>query len=127
MGYRPELIRRMPTQESGSDVEVTVLRCFHTDEVLPDPPVTAKYSGPCPLFEVGQKYLVKGDAPPVIPEGFCSLAWDAIIWGIVVLRSHGDFADWYEEPGVGIWACPDGLRPVIFDIRRTEETESELS
>ncbi len=112
-------------EKAASDVKITVIRCFSTEEVFPNPPVTAKYSGPCPRFKEGQEFLIKGDTPFIIPEGFCSFAWDAIFWCVMNLRSHGDFLEWYEEPGVGIWACPDGLRPVIFKVERLEDAEKE--
>ena len=78
--------------------------------------IKAKYSGPCPYFEDGQVFNVVDEE---MPKGFCSYAWDAIFWGIVALRSGGDFLEWYEEPGVAVWCCPDGLRPVIFKLERT--------
>lgn len=99
----------------ASNVRITVLRCFSPEEVFKDPPVKAKYSGPCPFFEDGQVFNFVDEQ---IPKGFCPYAWDAIFWGVITLRSGGDFSEWFEEPGVLVGCCPDGLRPVIFKLER---------
>jgi uncharacterized repeat protein (TIGR04076 family) len=104
----------------ASNVKITVLRRFSTEEVFKDPPVKAMYSGPCPIFEDGQVFhVVDEDELPQMPKGFCPYAGDAIFWGVMTLRSHGDFLEWYDEPGVAVWCCPDGLRPVVFKLERT--------
>ncbi|NIV44299.1 TIGR04076 family protein [Candidatus Bathyarchaeota archaeon] len=74
----------------------------------------AKYSGPCPVFEEGQEYSVDD----IMPTGFCPYAWAVLRNAIITLRANGNFSDWYEEPGVAVLCCPDGLRPVIFKIER---------
>jgi uncharacterized repeat protein (TIGR04076 family) len=102
-----------------SRVKITVLRRFSTEEVFKESPVKAKYSGPCPVFKDGQEFVIDKESPlPSMPEGFCPYAWDSIFWGVIALRSNGDFLEWYEDPGVGIWSCPDGLRPAIFKLER---------
>ena len=101
-----------------SSVKITVLRRFSTEEVFKEPPVKAKYSGPCPAFKDGQEFIIDGDKPPLMPEEFCPYAWDSIFWGVMALRSNGNFREFYEEPGVAVWSCPDGLRPAIFKLQR---------
>jgi len=108
-----------------SRVKITVLRRFSTEEVFKDPPVKAKYKGPCLAFKVGQEFTIDTSPEPffnlrvpVKPEGFCPIAWDSIFWGVMALRSNSDFLEWYEDPGVAIWSCPDGLRPAIFKLER---------
>jgi uncharacterized repeat protein (TIGR04076 family) len=98
-----------------SKVKITVLKRFHPEEVFKDPPVKAKYGGPCALFKEGQTFHV-GDT---MPSGFCPYAWDAIFYAIITLRSNGNFSEWYEEPGTAVVCCTDGLRPVIFKLERT--------
>ena len=99
-------------------VKITVLRRFSTDEVFKDPPVKAKYSGRCSALKDGQEFIVTEEKSLVMPEGFCPFAWDSIFWAVMTLRSNGDFLEWYEDPGVAIWSCPDGLQPVIFKLER---------
>ena len=100
-------------KEAGR-TKITVLRLFDTKEVFEDPPVKAKYSGPCPVFKEGQVFYVDDS----MPSGFCPYAWDAIFPLIMTLRFGGNCFEWYEEPGVGVTCCPDGLRPVIFKLER---------
>jgi len=101
-----------------SDVKITVLRCFSPEEVFKKPPVKARYSGPCDIFEVGQVFHISTTEDPTMPDNFCLYAWDAIFRWFVEIRSKADFLQWYEEPGVVIVCCPDGLRPVVFKIER---------
>ena len=108
----------MNLADNPSRVKITVLRCFSTEEVFKDSPIKATYSGPCPAFKDGQEFIIDKTRNPVKPEGFCVYAWDSVLWGVMALRSGADFLAWYEEPGVAIWSCPDGLRPVIFKLER---------
>lgn len=52
-----------------------------------------------------------------MPEGFCGWAWNDINKIVQTLRFHGNF-HWFEEPGVSVNCCTDGLRPVVFKIER---------
>jgi uncharacterized repeat protein (TIGR04076 family) len=97
-----------------SSIKITVLKLFDTKEVFKDPPVKAKYSGPCPVFKEGQVFHVDDN----MPSDFCPYAWDTIFPYIITIRANGNFREWYEEPGVAVACCPDGLRPVVFKIER---------
>lgn len=101
--------------KEASRIKIAVLRCFDTGEVFKDPPVKAKYSGPCPIFKEGQVFYVDDS----MPSGFCPYAWSTIFPLIMTLRFDGNCYEWYEEPGVGVTCCPDGLRPVIFKLERS--------
>ena len=112
----------MAEEKPLSKVKITVLRCFKPEEVFKDLPVKAKYlnGNPCPLHEEGQIFYLEDDATGDRgPEGFCWYAWNAIMPYTMTLRHQGDFDEWYEEPGVCVLCCPDGLRPVVFKIERT--------
>jgi uncharacterized repeat protein (TIGR04076 family) len=98
-------------------VKITVLKRFDTKEVFKDSPVKAKYSGPCPVFKEGQVFHTDVNKP----SGFCPYAWDAIFAMINTLRFGGNCSEWYEEPGVAVVCCPDGLRPVIFKLERKQQ------
>jgi len=100
--------------EKAGRIKITVLKRFGTEEVFKDPPVKAKYSGPCPIFKEGQVFYVDDS----MPKGFCPYAWDAIFWAVITLRSNGNFSEWYDESGVAVGCCSDGLRPVVFKLER---------
>lgn len=104
-------------QDKPSKVKIKVLRRFKMEEVFRDPPIKARYSGPCNAFEEGQEFIIGSENDPLMPEGFCPYAWDSLFWVIMTLRSNGDF-EFYDDRGAAVWACPDGLRPVIFKIER---------
>ena len=98
----------------ANGIKITVLKRFDTNEVFKELPVKAKYSGPCPVFTEGQVF----DVEDSMPGGFCPYAWDALFFAVITLRSNGDFSEWYDEPGVAVGCCGDGLRPVIFKLER---------
>ena len=100
--------------KEASCIKITVLKRFDTKEVFKDPPVKAKYSGPCPIFEEGQVFYVDDS----LQSGFCPYALDSIFLAVIALKSNGNFSEWYDEPGVAVGCCPDGLRPVIFKLER---------
>jgi uncharacterized repeat protein (TIGR04076 family) len=102
--------------EKKTHLEITVLKRFDTKEVFKDLPIKAKYSGPCPAFKEGQVFQVEEHG--VRPSEFCPWAWEAMFAMITMLRFGGNFSKWYEEPGVAVACCPDGLRPVIFKLER---------
>jgi len=102
-------------EKKANRTKVTVLKRFDTKEVFKEPPVKAKYSGPCPVFKEGQVLYVDG---VTMPSGFCPYAWDAIFWAVITLKSNGNFSEWYDEPGVAVVCCTDGLRPVVFKLER---------
>ena len=104
-------------ERKASYLEITVLKLFDTKEVFKDPPIKAKYSGPCPVFKEGQVFQV--DEYCCRPKEFCTWAWEAMFAMIMTLRFGGDlWGQYYEEPGVVVTCCPDGLRPVIFKLER---------
>jgi uncharacterized repeat protein (TIGR04076 family) len=103
-------------EKEAKSIKITVLKLFDTKDVFKDPPIKAKYSGPCPVFKVGQVF--HSDEYCSMPSGFCPSAWIAIYPMIMTLRFGGNFFKWYEKPGVAIACCPDGLRPAIFKLER---------
>jgi uncharacterized repeat protein (TIGR04076 family) len=69
----------------------------------------------CGVYEDGQVFYVETDGR--MPEGFCPWAWDDIYKVVLTLGFHGNF-QWFDEPGVSVNCCTDGLRPVVFKIER---------
>jgi uncharacterized repeat protein (TIGR04076 family) len=103
------------------NIKITVLKVFKPEEVFKEPPVkTMKELHPCPIHERGQTFLVYGDDQS---EGICGHAWGAIWPYFMMLKNNGGLASHYEDPGVCVIGCPDGMRPVIFKIERLK-TES---
>ena len=70
--------------------------------------------GMCPFHQKGQVLYSDGINPP---EGMCGVAWQVI--GPMVRRlSEGQTVQptgtWLNEDSICVFACPDGIRPVIF-------------
>jgi len=97
-------------------VKITVLRRFSPSEVFKRSPVThvGKFEA-CGIYRDGQEFTVGEDGK--MPEGFCTSAWVSI-YPNVRLLSFGGNLPWYEEKGVAINCCIDGLRPVVFKLER---------
>jgi len=98
-------------------VKITVLKRLHPSEVFETSPVTPlEPLGACEVFRDGQEFIVDAEEGEM-PEDFCSAAWHSIYCNIRTLAFGGNLP-WYEEKGVAINCCPDGLRPVIFKLQR---------
>jgi uncharacterized repeat protein (TIGR04076 family) len=101
--------------ERASRLKITVLRRYRPEEVFEEPPVKGAPVDACSVYRDGQVFYVMEDGR--MPEGFCGWAWDDIYKDIQTLRFHGNF-QWFDEPGVSVNCCTDGLRPVVFKIER---------
>ena len=96
-------------------VKITVLKRLSPSEVFEKSPVTpVERLEPCRLFRDGQEFIVEAGR---MPEGFCTSAWHTIYCNIRILAFGGSLP-WYEEKGVAVNCCTDGLRPVIFKLER---------
>ncbi len=71
----------------------------------------------CRMFEDGQEFIV--DKNGDMPEGFCHWAWNDLYKVVVALMTGGSFP-WMKEEGTSVSCCTDGMRPVIFELRRVE-------
>ena len=107
----------------ASKVKITVLKTPSTWEGFGEPPIKAKYSGPCPVFDVGQEFIVDAQQPKIAlaatetkGAGFCPYAWDAIFPACWKHYEAGTNAKWCENDKVIIACCPDGIRPAIFKL-----------
>lgn len=92
--------------------KITVLkREFYPDlakEYIPFPDY-----GPCHMMKEGDVFLTGGPFGNEKPEGFCSMAWQAIALHATSLSSGGKV---FGIDSVHIVCCNDGVRPVIFRI-----------
>lgn len=100
-------------------VKVTVVRKLDLSKIHPDEDMGNAESLDCicPLFEIGQEFIVGTDA---VPQGFCPAAFTDIFRYISGLRAGANYA-WMKEPGTAMGCCTDGLRPVVFRIERLDE------
>jgi uncharacterized repeat protein (TIGR04076 family) len=69
----------------------------------------------CNRFEEGQEFVIEDLNQP---KGFCAWAWDDIHKVILTLRSQGNFMPWMNDKDTIIACCTDGIRPVIFEVKR---------
>ena len=100
-----------------SKVKITVLRRTDTKQIFGDDPPMGQAIEACNLFEVGQEFIVREDGK--MPEGFCHWAWNDL-YKVIATLSYGGSFPWMKEKGTAVSCCTDGLRPVIFGIRRIE-------
>jgi len=101
--------------ERASRLKITVLRRFKPEEVFDKPTVKGAPISACDVYEDGQVFYVEENGR--MPERFCGWAWNDIYKVVQTLRFRGNF-HWFEEPGVSVNCCTDGLRPVVFKIER---------
>ena len=93
-------------------VKITVLRTEYYQELAEQ--YAIPNLGMCPFHQKGQVLYSDGINPP---EGMCGVAWQVI--GPMVRRlSEGQTVQptgtWLNDDSICVFACPDGIRPVIF-------------
>ncbi len=101
----------------SSRVKITVLKKTDTKQIFGDNPPMGRAIEACESFEEGQEFIVNEDGE--MPKGFCHWAWNDIYKNVITLMFGGNFP-WMKEEGTSVSCCTDGLRPVIFEIRRIE-------
>ncbi len=101
---------------SRSKVKITVLKRQDPKEIFDEYPVAERdWFVPCGLFEDGQQFILEESL--AMPEKFCTSAWQTIYPNVRVLGFGGNMP-FFEEKGVAISCCSDGIRPVIFKLER---------
>ena len=98
-------------------VKITVLKRMVNQDLV-DEFCATEVTLPCPAFTEGQEFIVEGGTRP---DGFCDSAWDDIYKSFQVVGRGGNFTGWMKEDGTMIACCGDGLRPVVFEVRRLGE------
>ena len=85
------------------------------------PDLAEKYCGKdtsaCQLYTDGQEFFAESLEKP---QGFCAHAWHDLIPTIQVLMRGGSFSPWMKDPTTLISCCTDGIRPVVFEMKRVE-------
>jgi len=100
----------------GKRLKITVLKRLDPSKLFETLPVARKdWMVPCDIYKDGQEIIVGEDLR--MPEGFCPSAWQTIYHNIRTLGFGGNLP-YFDEKGVAVSCCSDGLRPVIFKIER---------
>jgi len=100
-------------------LKITVLKKLSGEDIHGKKlPITPKFPLLCDRFDEGKEFIV--GTTGAMPEGFCPWAWDDLARMVTHLQFDGDFA-FYEEKGVALGCCTDGVRPVIFKLERLED------
>ena len=99
-------------------VKITVLRKMANQDLV-DEFCEADVVVPCPRFTEGQEFIVVEGGRK--PEDFCDAAWHDIHKSYRVIRHGGNFEGWMKGDGTIIACCSDGLRPVVFELKRISD------
>jgi uncharacterized repeat protein (TIGR04076 family) len=98
-------------------LKITVLKRQDPKEIFDEYPVGERdWFVPCEVYEDGQEFILD---ELKMPDGFCGSAWQTIYPNVRTL-SFGGNLPYFEEEGVSVTCCADGMRPVIFKIERIE-------
>ena len=100
-------------------VKITVLRKPFFEDLADEYLADGRAAGPCAYFGEGDEFLYEDDA--VMPEGFCPWAWHDIYAQVLSLAAEAQ--NFWYKPGVKVLCCTDGIRPVIFSLKATDEIE----
>lgn len=99
-------------------LKITVLKRFDGEKIYGKKlPITPKYPLVCDHLVEGKQFIV--DDTGIMPSGFCSWAWNDIARIVEHLQFDGDYP-FFEEKGMCVACCTDGIRPVIFKLERLE-------
>lgn len=100
------------TIQMHKKVKITVLRTEYYQELAEQ--YAIPNFGMCPFHQKGQVLYSDGINPP---DGMCGVAWQ-VIAPMVRQLSLGELVQpsgtWLNDDTIGVFACPDGIRPVIF-------------
>ena len=107
------------TIQMHKKVKITVLRTEYYQELAEQ--YAIPNLGKCPFHQKGQVLYSDGINPP---DGMCGVAWQ-VIAPMARQLSLGELVQpsgtWLNDDTIGVFACPDGIRPVIHDNRMLAE------
>ena len=99
-------------------VKITVLRTEYYQDLADRYAIPEL--GMCPFHQKGQVLYSDGINPP---EGMCGVAWQNLEPWVRQL-SEGwllqPSGTWLNDDSIGVFACPDGVRPVVFLLEAEE-------
>ena len=100
------------TIQMHKKVKITVLRTEYDQELAEQ--YAIPNLGKCPFHQKGQVLYSDGIIPP---DGMCGVAWQ-VIAPMARQLSFGTMVQppgtWLNDYTISVFACPDGIRPVIF-------------
>ena len=100
------------TIQMHKKVKITVLRTEYYQELAEQ--YAIPNLGKCPFHQKGQVLYSDGIHPP---DGMCGVAWQ-VIAPMACQLSSGELVQpsgtWLNDDTSGVFAWPDGSRPVIF-------------
>ena len=100
------------------DVKITILKS-EVDEKLAGDYAIPNF-GPYPFHKAGQVFISDGEHKP---SDLCEYAWKPIE-AMVASLSHGELLQprgtWMRDDDKGVFACVDGLSPVIMLIEAVD-------
>ena len=110
------------TIQMHKKVKITVLRTEYYQELAEQ--YAIPNLGKCPFHQKGQVLYSDGINPP---DGMCGVAWQ-VIAPMARQLSLGELVQpsgtWLNDDTIGVFACPDGIRPVIF-LLTTERSKED--
>lgn len=95
-------------------LETTVQSAFAEKFHLPAPT-------PCPLYQPGKQWILTYYGRPL---DLCEDAWTAIhrtVYGVLSGAGASIGGHWLEDGKRAVVCCNEGLRPVLFEVSRTDE------
>ena len=105
-------------------VKITVLRTEYYQELAEQ--YAIPNLGKCPFHQKGQVLYSDGINPP---DGMCGVAWQ-VIAPMARQLSLGELVQpsgtWLNDDTIGVFACPDGIRPVIF-LLEAEQVQNDYT
>lgn len=100
-------------------LKITIIKADYYDEIADK--YAIKNLGKCPHHQPGQVFYTDGTTKP---EGLCRFAWEPM-QEMVESLSKGELVQphntWLNDDRIGIFACVDGVRPVISLVEPVEE------
>ncbi len=98
-------------------MKITVLKRISNQD-LADKYCEPSAALPCPNFADGQEFILEAGK---CPENFCDWAWNDIQKSYLAISKGGSFPGWMKDPDTIIVCCTDGIRPVVFEVKRISD------
>ena len=98
-------------------LKITVLKTMANPE-LADRYCVPGAEIPCPAFTEGQEFTFEYGCAP---ENFCGWAWNDVHTACDILGQGGNFAGWSKDQDSLIRCCTDGIRPVVFEVKKISD------
>jgi len=98
-------------------MKITVLKTMANQD-LADKYCEPGAQVPCGCFTEGQEFIIE---PGKKPEKFCDWAWNDLQKTYMTMRQGGSFPGWMKDPDTMISCCTDGIRPVVFELKRLSD------